>query len=226
MNAGMQLGAMSTRWVVLCIAALAVMFGAEIAHAQWNGDYSGTYNWKFNVNQPLPVMTLGPSNLPGLQGGLTTYGTTTLGISWTTNTFTEWKINYGTAQSYGLTVSESTYFTSHTLSLNSLAPDTDYYYEIVCNDGFGHNTNSGNLICLDKRNGNAGATGVGVWRPHRAGDVRHQCPNSVRTGQRPGLCCRQRRDKYDSCCRILESGPFAAPILLGRTTASPILISS
>lgn len=96
------------------------------------------------------MITLGPSNLPGLQGGLTTYGTTTLGISWTTNTFTECQINYGTAQSYGLTVSESTYFTSHTLSLNSLTPNTDYYYEIVCNDGFGHNTNSGNLIASTK----------------------------------------------------------------------------
>ena len=114
---------------------------------------SGTCNWKFagQVNQPQPAITLGTPALKGLQGGLVSYGTTSLGFALMTSTFTKCTIKYGTTTSYGSSASETDYHTTdHSLTITGLTADTDYNYRFVCTDGFGNSVNTGNWIVTTK----------------------------------------------------------------------------
>jgi Concanavalin A-like lectin/glucanases superfamily/Bacterial Ig domain len=56
-------------------------------------------------------------------------------INWTTNVPANSKVNFGTNTSYGLsTLADSTLVTSHSQTLNGLAPGTLYHYQITSGD--------------------------------------------------------------------------------------------
>ena len=135
------------------LVAIALLTAAPAA-AQLNGCNYGSCNSKFGgvVNVAPPILTLGPPlfvNQPSyaqLQGGLTSYASTSLGFSWVTSSFTKCHINYGTTSAYGSAVNESAFFLTHTLTMTGLTPDTDYNYMIVCVDGYSNSVSSANLI--------------------------------------------------------------------------------
>ena len=52
-------------------------------------------------------------------------------ITWTTNVMTTGQVSYGLTDTYGLTVSDNTPGTNHSVTLTNLQPDTIYYYLIT-----------------------------------------------------------------------------------------------
>ncbi|OGV91430.1 hypothetical protein A3A66_00040 [Microgenomates group bacterium RIFCSPLOWO2_01_FULL_46_13] len=55
-------------------------------------------------------------------------------ISWSTDKETTGEVQYGRTTSYGSTATDSTYSTSHTITLGSLSSDTTYHYKIKTTD--------------------------------------------------------------------------------------------
>ena len=56
---------------------------------------------------------------------------TTAVVSWMTNSSANSRVDYGTTTAYGSNVSNSTLVTSHSLTINSLACNTTYHYQIT-----------------------------------------------------------------------------------------------
>lgn len=67
-------------------------------------------------------------------------------INWTTNESTKHRFDYGTTNSYGSTVSDNTFKTSHSVTLNGLNANTTYHYKITATDANGNSTNSGDRL--------------------------------------------------------------------------------
>ncbi len=61
-------------------------------------------------------------------------GDTQAVITWNTNYQTKSRVDYGTSTSYGSSVSESGFSTSHTLAIPSLSTQTTYYFAITSQD--------------------------------------------------------------------------------------------
>ena len=60
-------------------------------------------------------------------------------ITWTTNVMTTGQVNYGTTSAYGLTETDNTPGTNHSVTLTNLSPNILYYYRITAvseSDGF------------------------------------------------------------------------------------------
>jgi hypothetical protein len=70
---------------------------------------------------------------------------TTATITWTTNTTSDSRVNYGTTHSLGTTVSDSSMVNNHNIVLQGLTPGTIYYFEVESTDASGTSTddNSG-----------------------------------------------------------------------------------
>jgi hypothetical protein len=60
--------------------------------------------------------------------------TTTATITWTTNEAAASLVDYGTDDTYGLSVSDSNYVTSHSIELTGLSSSTDYHFMITSED--------------------------------------------------------------------------------------------
>ena len=67
---------------------------------------------------------------------------TTATIVWDTNELSNSTVNYGLDNSYGLTQSNTTLMSSHSITLTSLTADTDYHFEIVSADGSSNSSTS------------------------------------------------------------------------------------
>jgi hypothetical protein len=67
---------------------------------------------------------------------------TTATITWTTNTTSNSRVNYGTTHSLGTTVSDSSMVNNHNILLQGLTPGTIYYFEVESTDGNGTSTDN------------------------------------------------------------------------------------
>ncbi|HEY49337.1 MAG TPA: hypothetical protein G4O13_04755 [Dehalococcoidia bacterium] len=65
-------------------------------------------------------------------------------ITWTTDVPADSVVNYGTTPSLGLTASDATLVTNHSITLNDLVLGTTYYYEVQSTDGWGNTTTDDN----------------------------------------------------------------------------------
>jgi peroxiredoxin len=83
---------------------------------------------------PPPVITnIQPSSLT----------TSSVTISWDTNTPTEGNINYGTTSDYGsATPTETNFDTTHQQTITDLTANTGYHFQIYSQDQYGNTTNS------------------------------------------------------------------------------------
>jgi len=64
-------------------------------------------------------------------------------ITWTTDEAADSQVSYGTASgTYTLSVSSSSFVTSHSRGLSGLSSDTTYYYRVVSNDSSGNSRQS------------------------------------------------------------------------------------
>ena len=66
---------------------------------------------------------------------------TTATITWDTNELSDSTVNYGLDNSYGLTQSNTTLVSNHSITLTGLSTDTDYHFEIISSDG-GYNSST------------------------------------------------------------------------------------
>jgi len=65
-------------------------------------------------------------------------------ITWTTDEPADSVVNYGNTTALGLTASDATLVTSHSISLNGLLPGTTYYYEVQSTDEGGNTATDNN----------------------------------------------------------------------------------
>jgi len=65
-------------------------------------------------------------------------------ITWTTNEPATDYVEYGITQAYGKVYSNSNLSTSHSVTLNSLSPNTLYYYRVTSRDAVGNSTSAPN----------------------------------------------------------------------------------
>ncbi|MBI2635580.1 MAG: fibronectin type III domain-containing protein [Parcubacteria group bacterium] len=65
-------------------------------------------------------------------------------VTWQTNEQTDSKVEYGTSATYGSAVSTTTLWTSHSLVLPNLSPDTLYHYRVKSKDASGNESQSSN----------------------------------------------------------------------------------
>jgi peptidoglycan/xylan/chitin deacetylase (PgdA/CDA1 family) len=63
-------------------------------------------------------------------------------VAWTTDEASTSRINFGTTNSYGSTVADTSLVTSHAMPLANLAPDTTYHYQVVSVDAAGNTSSS------------------------------------------------------------------------------------
>ena len=67
-------------------------------------------------------------------------------VTWTTDELSNSRVDYGTTNSYGTQSSDQSFVTSHTVYLNNLSPDTQYYVRVKSTDvstNIGTNDNVG-----------------------------------------------------------------------------------
>jgi len=69
---------------------------------------------------------------------------TSASITWTTDEPADSVVNYGNTTALGLTASDASLVTSHSVSLGSLDPATTYYYEVQSTDGVGNTASDNN----------------------------------------------------------------------------------
>ncbi|HTY08454.1 MAG TPA: lamin tail domain-containing protein, partial [Candidatus Edwardsbacteria bacterium] len=77
-----------------------------------------------------PVITAGPA-----VGSITA---SSAAITWTTDEASNSKVEYGTTASYGLSLSNASYVTGHSLALSGLAASTTYHYRVASTDASGN----------------------------------------------------------------------------------------
>jgi hypothetical protein len=65
-------------------------------------------------------------------------------ITWTTDVPATSVVNYGETTALGLTASDSTLLSSHSIALSSLSQHTTYYYEVQSTDGEGNTVTDNN----------------------------------------------------------------------------------
>ncbi len=63
-------------------------------------------------------------------------------INWTTNVPATGKVEYGTTANLGQSVTDTSYKTSHSFTLNGLTNNTTYYYKVISTDNNGNTTTS------------------------------------------------------------------------------------
>ncbi|MCP4213688.1 MAG: hypothetical protein GY765_03480 [bacterium] len=67
---------------------------------------------------------------------------TTATITWTTDESADSEVQYGLTTSYGSTASDSSFVTSHSISLTGLVAETTYHYRVISEDSSGNSTTS------------------------------------------------------------------------------------
>ena len=72
---------------------------------------------------------------PQISNILTSISNDSVIISWNTDEFSDSRVNYGLTTSLGTTVTDSTEYMSHEVTLPDLTPETQYYFEINSSDG-------------------------------------------------------------------------------------------
>jgi regulation of enolase protein 1 (concanavalin A-like superfamily) len=66
-------------------------------------------------------------------------------LTWDTDETADSGVAYGLDSSYGSNAGDATLVTSHSVTLNSLSPNTLYHYQISSSDGSGNTASSGDL---------------------------------------------------------------------------------
>lgn len=74
--------------------------------------------------------------------GINDYAT----LTWVTDENTIATVQYGTTDSYGLSKSDSTYATNHSMTINSLSANTTYHFNLEITDQWGNSWQSGDEI--------------------------------------------------------------------------------
>lgn len=86
---------------------------------------------------------------------------TTATIDWTTNVPTEGNVSFGTTTAFTASTSMETSFgTSHSVTLSGLTPNTTYQYEIDVHDASGNTATFGPVAFTTNASGTGGGTGV------------------------------------------------------------------
>ena len=83
-----------------------------------------------------------PPVISGVQA--TDIALTSATIIWTTDEPADSVVNYGNTTALGLTASDASLVTSHSVSLGGLDPATTYYYEVQSTDGAGNTASDNN----------------------------------------------------------------------------------
>lgn len=100
-----------------------------------------TYNFRVNSTNAQNVTATSGNNtfttLPNLSISNVAATPTNVSatITWTSNTPSDSKVDYGLTSGYGSTVSNATLTTSHSVTLTGLTPGTLYHYKVTSNDG-------------------------------------------------------------------------------------------
>ncbi len=88
---------------------------------------------------PQPALAAGPAvsyvSVPNITS-------TSATITWTTNTTSDSRVNYGTTTALGQTKHDATEGTTHNIILTGLDPGTKYYFEVESTDGSGTSTDN------------------------------------------------------------------------------------
>lgn len=74
-------------------------------------------------------------------------------ISWTTDEGSTTVVNYGTADSYGSTKSDTSMVTSHSIVVDGLSADTTYHYDAVSTDGSSNTGDNGDSTFITAKAG-------------------------------------------------------------------------
>ena len=122
-------------------------------HALANGvaGANGVYN--YGAASSFPTQTFSSSNYwvdlvftsvpPVISSVVATPTNTSATITWTTDTNSSSRVDYGTSStSLNLNVSSATLVTSHSITLTGLTTGTTYYFRVTSTDSFGNGTTS------------------------------------------------------------------------------------
>lgn len=91
------------------------------------------------TSSPLAVNTFTVDiTPPNLGTAAVTPGQTTATVTWTTDESADSLVRYGLTAGYGLTASNGTLVTSHSVALSSLSTDTTYHYQVCSTDAAGN----------------------------------------------------------------------------------------
>lgn len=88
-----------------------------------------------SVSSDFTFTTNGPPTISNVQ--VSNVGATTATITWTTNTASDSRVNYGPTSTYGSYQSDPAQVTSHTINLTGLTPSTTYHYQCVSSNAYG-----------------------------------------------------------------------------------------
>ena len=69
----------------------------------------------------------------------------TVTITWTTDSATSSQVSYGPTNAYGSTTLDPATVTSHSVAITGLAPNSSYHYQVVSVDAYGQSTTSGDF---------------------------------------------------------------------------------
>jgi hypothetical protein len=88
--------------------------------------------------------SVGPFDLtaPTISSVASTTNIATATVSWTTDEFSDSRVQYGLTTSYGSSVSSSSLVTSHSFELSSLSSATTYHFRIISTDASGNTSTS------------------------------------------------------------------------------------
>jgi len=103
---------------------------------------SGT-NWQTRIGSFKMATT--PDTTPPVISGVSagTITDTSAIITWTTDEAADSEVQYGTTTSYGSSESNSSYVTSHSITLSGLSPSTLYHYKVISADSSSNSSESG-----------------------------------------------------------------------------------
>ena len=141
------------RRVVLPVCLLAVLFlPLEAALAESSQSFSTVFLQVGDGTpdpEPHPVPPGGGSGIPGFMDEIIIFesyvraGTDEAVISWSANKAVTCSLKWGSDQDLGGGIIEGTQKKrEHRAHLTELTPDTDYYYQIICADGWGRRENT------------------------------------------------------------------------------------